>query len=78
VSKKNDLIFAERLAAAEDELKWLYCELYGTDETAFRYFCDMLRQSFKQRRQSLRTLDQQRLNKFPLRRNFIGTDHKKI
>ncbi len=32
MSKKSDLVFAERLAAAEDELKWLYMELYDDEE----------------------------------------------
>ena len=54
-------LMEQRFKACHDELKWLYCELYGDDETAFGYFCGMLRRSFAQRRQSLRVLDQQRL-----------------
>ena len=54
-------LMEQRFKACYDELKWLYCELYGNDEKAFSYFCCMLRHSFCQRRQSLRVLDQQRL-----------------
>ena len=60
MSKKNDLIFAERLAAAEDELKWLYMELYD-DEEAYDYFLTMLKDNFDHRKPALKKLDEQRL-----------------
>ncbi len=51
----------ERFEACFDELKWLYLELYHGDETAFGYFCDMLRRCYEQRKPSLRALDEHRL-----------------
>ena len=60
MSKKTDLVFAERLAAAEDELKQLYLELYG-DEASYDYFIAMLKKNYDERKAALRKLDEQRL-----------------
>ena len=51
----------ERLRSAMDELKWLFFELYPGEDTAFDYYCDMLRRSYAQRKRSLRELDKKRL-----------------
>ena len=51
----------ERFDACYDELKWLFFELYHDDESAFEYFCDMLRRSYDERKASLRALDEARL-----------------
>lgn len=51
----------QRLARRYDELKWLYCELYHNDMTAFDYFCRMLRHSWARRKEGLRALDEARL-----------------
>ncbi len=51
--------FDKRLEQHIDELKWLYMELYN-DETAFKYFVDMLRRSYKERKASLRAVDERR------------------
>lgn len=50
-----------RLAACYDELKWLYCELYHNDRTAFDYFVGMLRRSWAERKAELRAIDEARL-----------------
>ena len=73
MSKKNDLIFAERLAAAEDELKWLYMELYD-DEEAYDYFLTMLKDNFDHRKPALKKLDEQRLAEpdWYKRRDLLG------
>ena len=58
----NDLEKMEnRLQECYDELKWLYCELYHNDTAAFEYFLEMLRRNFQERRESLRALDEKRL-----------------
>ena len=51
--------FSQRYADREDELKWLYMELYN-DEAAYAYFKDMLYASYCQRPESLRALDEKR------------------
>ena len=53
--------FVDRLTARYDELKWLYCELYRNDQVAFRYFVDMLRRAYADRKAALRELDHARL-----------------
>ena len=52
--------FARRLARHEDELKWLYLELYQGDEEAYRYFVTMLQRAYEERGEALRVLDRQR------------------
>jgi Glycosidases len=53
--------FVSRLNARLDELQWLYCELYDNDRMAFRYFLDMLRRAYADRKEALRALDRARL-----------------
>ena len=73
MSKKSDLIFQERLAAAEDELKWLYMELYD-DEEAYDYFITMLKDNYDKRKPALKKLDEQRLAEpdWYKRRDLLG------
>ncbi len=52
-----DRVFAERFARHEDELKWLYCELYNADMKAYDYFVGMLYRAWQARPQALRALD---------------------
>ena len=52
--------FASRFKRHEDELKWLYCELYHSDMGAYEYFVDMLYRSYKARPESLKTMDRAR------------------
>ncbi len=52
--------FARRLSRHEDELKWLYLELYRGDEEAYRYFIAMLQRAYEERDEALRALDRQR------------------
>ena len=58
VKKRRD-IFGERLREYHDELKWLYMELYD-DEQAFDYFLAMLKKSYKERKRTLRSVDERR------------------
>lgn len=73
MSKKTDAVFAERLAACEDELKWLYMELYH-DEEAYDYFLKMLKTNYDARKTALKKLDEQRLNEpdWYKRRDLLG------
>ena len=57
--KRNKM--EKRLQESYDELKWLFCELYGEDEAALTYFIDMLRRCYAERRAPLRALDEKRL-----------------
>ena len=52
--------FADRFARYEDELKWLYYELYHCDEKAYDYFTDMLYRCWEERAESLRMMDRAR------------------
>ena len=52
-------IFDRRLAQHFDELKWLYAELYH-DDGGFEYFIEMLRRSWKARKDALRRQDARR------------------
>jgi len=67
-------IFDSRLKRHYDELKWLYCELYHNDEAAFAYFLDMLKKSWKDRKQVLRDQDKRREAdpKWYRRRDLLG------
>ena len=55
-----DKVFAERFARHEDELKWLYCELYNADMQAYDYFVGMLYRAYQARPEALLALDEQR------------------
>ena len=52
--------FANRFRRHEDELKWLYCELYHNDMQAYEYFVGMLYRAWLQRPESLKATDRQR------------------
>lgn len=68
--------FVSRLNARLDELQWLYCELYDNDRMAFRYFLDMLRRAYADRKEALRALDRARLETPDwFRSNQIGRAH---
>ena len=53
--------FSQRMEARYEELKGLYCQLYHNDLVSFDYFCKMLERSFRERKESLRALDEKRL-----------------
>lgn len=56
-----DPVFAVRLARHEDELRWLYCELYHGDMQAYDYFVHMLHRAYQARPERLRQRDLARL-----------------
>ena len=61
MDKSNwDATFAARYARHEDELKWLYCELYNGDMQAYTYFVGMLNRAYQARPEALRRLDESR------------------
>ncbi|MBR5345596.1 MAG: amylosucrase [Clostridia bacterium] len=63
--KKNwQLEFASRFRRFENELKWLYCELYHNDLKAYDYFTDMLYRCWEERPESLKMMDRAR-EEFP-------------
>ena len=49
--------YRKRFERHEDELKWLYCELYHNDMGAYEYFTDMLYRSWSERPESLKKID---------------------
>ncbi len=53
--------FRIRFERHEEELRWLYMELYHGDEEAWDYFTDMLWRAYENRRDGLRRLDRSRL-----------------
>ncbi len=55
-----DATFSRRFARHEDELRWLYMELYHGDAQAWDYFVSMLWRCWTERPASLRALDEQR------------------
>ena len=57
---KEEHRFAERLEVVEDELKWLYMELYD-DKQAYEYFCSMLHRMYEARKPALKKQDESRL-----------------
>ena len=52
--------FASRFQRHEDELKWLYHELYHGDAQAWDYFTGMLYRLWEERPEKLKTLDRER------------------
>ncbi len=52
--------FAKRYERHENELKWLYCELYHNDVKAYEYFVDMLYRAYEARPESLKDMDRAR------------------
>ena len=61
MNRRNwDKVFSKRFERHEDELKWLYCELYNGDMQAYDYFVGMLYRAWQDRPQSLRRIDAER------------------
>ena len=54
--------FRARFERHEEELRWLFMELYHGDLHAYEYFCEMLYRSYNERSEALRAIDRQRLN----------------
>ena len=54
--------FAERFRKHENELRWLYCELYHNDLQAYNYFTEMLYRAWESRPESLKRMDRTREN----------------
>ena len=52
--------FTSRFSRHEDELKWLFCEIYHNDMQAYEYFVNMLYRSWEERPETLRALDRER------------------
>ncbi len=52
--------FASRFRRHEDELKWLYCELYHNDLRAYNSFEDMLYRLWEERPEKLKKIDRTR------------------
>ena len=52
--------FADRFRRHQDELKWLYWELYHCDEQAWDYFLDMLYRLWEERPEKLKLIDRAR------------------
>ena len=59
-SQKRNEEFAVRFARHEDELKWLYMELYHGDRKAWEYFTGMLQRMWENRPENLRQMDRTR------------------
>ena len=53
--------FRTRFERHEEELRWLFMELYHNDEQAYDYFTKMLWNSYEQRSEELRWIDRRRL-----------------
>ena len=52
--------FSSRFRRHEDELQWLYYELYHSDEKAYDYFTDMLYRLWEKRPEKLKQMDRTR------------------
>ena len=52
--------FAARFSRHEDELKWLYYELYHCDEQAYEYFVSMMYRLWEERPEKLKMMDRAR------------------
>ena len=52
--------FRARFERHEEELRWLFMELYHGDEQAYDYFVDMLRRMYDSRSEELRAIDRAR------------------
>ena len=62
IDKSWEKEFRERLTEHFDELRWLYFELYHSDEQAFDYFLSMLHRYYAERPESLRMWDRSRVS----------------
>ena len=52
--------FRKRFDRHEDELRWLYFELYGENREAYDYFCKVLWEAYEARPEALKILDRAR------------------
>jgi len=52
--------FSQRFVKYEDELKWLYAELYHNDQQAYEYFVSMIYRLWKERPEELKKIDRAR------------------
>ena len=55
--QERDPVFDRRFARHEEELRWLYCELYRNDRQAYEALVLRLQEAWSQRGPKLRTLD---------------------
>ncbi|MBR3393810.1 MAG: amylosucrase [Firmicutes bacterium] len=60
MEKKFKKEFLNRFLRHEDELKWLYMELYQADERAYEYFVSMLYRMWEARGEALKKIDRKR------------------
>jgi amylosucrase len=60
MEKKFKKEFLNRFLRHEDELKWLYMELYQADERAYDYFVSMLYRMWEARGEALKKIDRKR------------------
>ena len=60
MEKKFKKEFLNRFLRHEDELKWLYMELYQADEKAYDYFVSMLYRMWEARGEALKKIDRKR------------------
>ena len=56
---KNEQIYEKRFAKHVDELKWLYMELYNSQEM-FEKLCETMKEMYGERKAALRKLDLER------------------
>ncbi|MDD3615458.1 MAG: alpha-amylase family protein [Lachnospiraceae bacterium] len=54
--------FAKRFDERQDELKWLYCEIYKNDEAAYEWLCNSLYGYYTDRKETLKRLDRKRVS----------------
>ena len=52
--------YEKRFDRYYDELKWLYCELYKTQDEAFKQLCGQMYQFYTERKAALKTMDRER------------------
>ena len=53
--------FQARFENHEEELRWLFMELYHNDEQAYDYFVGMLKRAYDERSEDLREIDRLKL-----------------
>ena len=58
---KKTAEYIKRFEERDDELKWLYCELYNNNMGAFDWLCDSLYGYYQERNTELKKLDRQRV-----------------
>ena len=58
---KKTAEYIKRFEERDDELKWLYCELYNNNMEAFDWLCDSLYGYYQERNTELKKLDRQRV-----------------